>query len=170
MSASGYPREEFKLKRGFRMPNRGRRTLRKELERNPASRLTISQTERGGGSRRGPTECECQHGTHLNSTDDYPEIQNPKTSSRCPGQLGELCFTHLTKEGMPLLRYRTHDLPPHALRQMQCGRTFVRMDRILGRCDDMLIIRGVNVFPTQIEAVILSLKGLNPHYQPHRGT
>ena len=65
---------------------------------------------------------------------------------------------------MPLLRYRTHDLTALHYDRCQCGRTFVRMDRILGRCDDMLIIRGVNVFPTQIEAVILSLKEFEPHY------
>ncbi|MBM6992039.1 MAG: phenylacetate--CoA ligase, partial [Prevotella sp.] len=78
--------------------------------------------------------------------------------------VGELCFTHLTKEGMPLLRYRTHDLTSLHHERCACGRTFVRMDRILGRSDDMLIIRGVNVFPTQIEAVILSLKEFEPHY------
>src|SRR5574344_501661 len=80
------------------------------------------------------------------------------------GTLGELCFTHLTKEGMPLMRYRTHDLTALHYDKCACGRTSVRMDRILGRCDDMLIIRGVNVFPTQIEAVILSLKEFEPHY------
>jgi phenylacetate-CoA ligase len=75
-----------------------------------------------------------------------------------------LTFTHLTKEGMPLLRYRTHDLTALHYEKCQCGRTLVRMDRILGRCDDMLIIRGVNVFPSQIEAVILSLPEFEPHF------
>ncbi len=110
-------------------------------------------------------ECECQHGTHLNEDYYYPEIVDPSTGEPLPeGTLGELCFTHLTKEGMPLLRYRTHDLTTLHYDKCACGRTFVRMDRILGRCDDMLIIRGVNVFPTQIEAVILSLKEFEPHY------
>jgi phenylacetate-CoA ligase len=110
-------------------------------------------------------ECECQHGTHLNEDYYYPEIVDPNTGEPLPeGTQGELCFTHLTKEGMPLLRYRTHDLTALHYEKCSCGRTFVRMDRILGRCDDMLIIRGVNVFPTQIEAVILSLKEFEPHY------
>lgn len=110
-------------------------------------------------------ECECQHGTHLNEDYYYPEIVDPHTGESLPeGTTGELCFTHLTKEGMPLLRYRTHDLTALHYDKCSCGRTFVRMDRILGRSDDMLIIRGVNVFPTQIEAVILSLKEFEPHY------
>ena len=109
-------------------------------------------------------ECEHQCGTHLNEDYFYPEILNPETGEPMPeGQLGELTFTHLTKEGMPLLRYRTHDLTALHYEKCRCGRTLVRMDRILGRCDDMLIIRGVNVFPSQIEAVILSL----PEYEPH---
>ena len=79
------------------------------------------------------------------------------------GKGSGLTFTHLTKEGMPLLRYRTHDLTALHYEKCACGRTLVRMDRILGRCDDMLIIRGVNVFPSQIEDVILKL----PEYEPH---
>ena len=75
-----------------------------------------------------------------------------------------MAFPHLTKEGMPLLRYRTHDLTALHYDRCECGRTLVRMDRILGRCDDMLIIRGVNVFPSQIEAVILSLPEFEPHF------
>jgi phenylacetate-CoA ligase len=121
----------------------------------------------GLAERAGPGvgfECECQHGTHLNEDYFYPEILNPETVEPMPeGELGELTFTHLTKEGMPLLRYRTHDLTALHYDKCSCGRTLVRMDRILGRCDDMLIIRGVNVFPSQIEAVILSL----PEYEPH---
>ena len=109
-------------------------------------------------------ECEHQCGTHLSEDYFYPEILNPETGEPMPeGALGELTFTHLTKEGMPLLRYRTHDLTALHYEKCKCGRTLVRMDRILGRCDDMLIIRGVNVFPSQIEAVILSL----PEYEPH---
>ena len=109
-------------------------------------------------------ECEHQCGTHLNEDYFYPEILNPETGEPLPeGQFGELTFTHLTKEGMPLLRYRTHDLTALHYEKCACGRTLVRMDRILGRCDDMLIIRGVNVFPSQIEDVILKL----PEYEPH---
>ena len=166
MKASGYPREEFKLKRGAFGAEPWTENMRKELEKN----LGIKAYDIYGLSEvAGPGvgyECECQHGTHLNEDYYYPEIVDPKTSKPLPeGQLGELCFTHLTKEGMPLLRYRTHDLTALHHDKCECGRTFVRMDRILGRCDDMLIIRGVNVFPTQIEAVILSLKEFEPHYQ-----
>ena len=110
-------------------------------------------------------ECECQHGTHLNEDYYYPEIVDPKTGEPLPeGVTGELCFTHLNKEGMPLLRYRTHDLTALHYDKCACGRTLVRMDKIMGRCDDMLIIRGVNVFPSQIESVILSVEGFEPHY------
>ena len=110
-------------------------------------------------------ECEHQCGTHLSEDYFYPEILDPNTGEPLPeGTLGELTFTHLTKEGMPLLRYRTHDLTALHYEKCQCGRTLVRMDRILGRCDDMLIIRGVNVFPSQIEAVILSLPEFEPHF------
>ena len=110
-------------------------------------------------------ECECQHGTHLNEDHYFPEIVDPKTLEPvAPGETGELVFTHLTKEGMPLLRYRTKDLTALHYDKCSCGRTLVRMDRILGRSDDMLIIRGVNVFPTQIESVILEMPEFEPHY------
>ena len=166
MKESGYPRGEFNLKRGAFGAEPWTENMRKELE----DSLGIKAYDIYGLSEiAGPGvgyECEFQHGTHLNEDYYYPEIVDPKTSEPLPeGQLGELCFTHLTKEGMPLLRYRTHDLTALHYDKCSCGRTFVRMDRILGRCDDMLIIRGVNVFPTQIEAVILSLKEFEPHYQ-----
>ena len=110
-------------------------------------------------------ECECQNGTHLNEDHFFPEIIDPHTLQPVePGQTGELVFTHLTKEGMPLLRYRTKDLTALHYEKCSCGRTLVRMDRILGRSDDMLIIRGVNVFPTQIESVILEMAEFEPHY------
>ena len=106
-------------------------------------------------------ECECQHGTHLNEDHYFPEIIDPKTLEPvAPGETGELVFTHLTKEGMP----RTKDLTALHYDKCPCGRTLVRMDRILGRSDDMLIIRGVNVFPTQIESVILEMPEFEPHY------
>jgi phenylacetate-CoA ligase len=110
-------------------------------------------------------ECECQHGTHLNEDHYFPEVIDPNTLEPvAPGTTGELVFTHLTKEGMPLLRYRTRDLTALHYEKCDCGRTLVRMDRILGRSDDMLIIRGVNVFPTQIESVILEMKEFEPHF------
>lgn len=81
-----------------------------------------------------------------------------------PGQHGELVFTTLTKEGMPMIRYRTRDLTHLIYDKCECGRTAVRMGRILGRSDDMLIIRGVNVFPSQVESVILEMPEFEPHY------
>ena len=111
-------------------------------------------------------ECECQHGTHLNEDHYFPEIVDPNTLEPvAPGETGELVFTHLTKEGMPLLRYRTKDLTALHYDKCPCGRTLVRMDRILGRSDDMLIIKGVNVFPSQIESVLLKISKASPNYQ-----
>ncbi len=165
MKESGYPRDEFKLRVGAFGAEPWTENMRRELE----SLLGIKAYDIYGLSEvAGPGvgyECSFQCGTHLNEDYYYPEIVDPKTGEPLPeGTLGELCFTHLTKEGMPLLRYRTHDLTALHYDKCECGRTLVRMDRILGRCDDMLIIRGVNVFPTQIEAVILSLKEFEPHY------
>jgi phenylacetate-CoA ligase len=162
---SGYPKNEFKLRIGAFGAEPWTENMRKKLE----ASLNIKAYDIYGLSEiAGPGvgyECCCQHGTHLNEDYYYPEIVDPNTGEILPeGTTGELCFTHLTKEGMPLLRYRTHDLTALHYNRCECGRTLVRMDRILGRCDDMLIIRGVNVFPTQIEAVILSLKEFEPHY------
>ena len=162
---SEWPREDFRIRVGAFGAEPWTENMRQKLE----STLGIKAYDIYGLSEiAGPGvgyECECQNGTHLNEDYFYPEIVDPNTGEQLPeGTLGELCFTHLTKEGMPLLRYRTHDLTALHYDRCACGRTLVRMDRILGRCDDMLIIRCVNVFPTQIEAVILSLKEFEPHY------
>ena len=110
-------------------------------------------------------ECGCKNGSHIAEDHFYPEIIHPETGEVLPlGQEGELVLTTLTKTGMPLLRYRTKDLTALHYDKCSCGRTLVRMDRILGRSDDMLIIRGVNVFPTQIESVILEMPEFEPHY------
>ena len=110
-------------------------------------------------------ECQEQHGSHVNEDHFYPEIIDPETLEPLPyGQTGELVFTTLTKEGMPLLRYRTKDLTYLMEGKCKCGRTLVRMAPIMGRCDDMLIVRGINIFPTQVESVILEMKELEPHY------
>ena len=110
-------------------------------------------------------ECQMQNGSHINEDHFYPEIINPTTLEPLPaGQTGELVFTTLTKEGMPVLRYRTRDLCTLLPGTCDCGRTNVRMGRIQGRSDDMLIIRGINVFPSQVESVILSLPEFAPHY------
>ncbi|MCQ2162591.1 MAG: phenylacetate--CoA ligase [Bacteroidales bacterium] len=110
-------------------------------------------------------ECECQNGTHLWEDMFFPEIINPETLEPvAPGEFGELVFTSLCKEAMPILRYRTRDLTRLIYDKCECGRTAVRMDRILGRSDDMLIIRGVNVFPSQIEACLTEFPAYQPYY------
>lgn len=162
---SGLPRDEFKLKIGAFGAEPWTENMRHEIEQS----LGIKAYDIYGLSEiAGPGvgfECECQNGTHLNEDHYYPEIIDPNTLEPVePGKTGELVFTHLTKEGMPLLRYRTRDLTALHYDKCDCGRTLVRMDRILGRSDDMLIIRGVNVFPTQIESVILEMKEFEPHF------
>ena len=165
MQECEWSRDEFELKIGAFGAEPWTEEMRKKLEQS----LGIKAYDIYGLSEiAGPGvgyECEHQCGTHLNEDYFYPEILNPETGEPMPeGQLGELTFTHLTKEGMPLLRYRTHDLTALHYDKCKCGRTLVRMDRILGRCDDMLIIRGVNVFPSQIEDVILKQEEFEPHF------
>ncbi len=110
-------------------------------------------------------ECIEQNGSHINEDHFYPEIINPVTQERLPnGETGELVFTTLTKEGMPVIRYRTRDLCSLMRGTCSCGRTSVRMSRIAGRSDDMLIIRGINVFPSQVESVVLSMPEFAPRY------
>jgi phenylacetate-CoA ligase len=112
-------------------------------------------------------ECaEAQQGMHIFEDHFLPEIIDPITGEQLPpGASGELVFSTLTKEGIPLLRYRTRDICSLNYTPCVCGRTLVRMTRITGRSDDMLIIRGVNVFPSQIESILLETEGLTPHYQ-----
>ncbi len=111
-------------------------------------------------------ECEHHAGLHVNEDHFYAEVIDPATGKVLPdGAKGELVITTLTKEGTPVLRYRTRDITYLERTPCKCGRTTVRMHRVLGRTDDMLIIRGVNVFPSQIEEVILKVEGIEPHYQ-----
>jgi phenylacetate-CoA ligase len=111
-------------------------------------------------------ECwEEQNGLHINEDFFYPEIIDPDTGDILPpGDEGELVFTTINKYGQPLLRYRTRDISTLSYETCSCGRTLVKMARVSGRSDDMLIIRGVNVFPSQIESVILKREGVSPHY------
>ena len=112
-------------------------------------------------------ECaEGRNGLHVFEDHFIVEVINPQTGEVLPyGEEGELVFTTLTKEAFPLIRYRTRDISRLMPETCKCGRTFVRMDRVSGRSDDMLIIRGVNVFPSQIESVLMDVEGLEPHYQ-----
>jgi len=140
--------------------------MRKELE----ERLRIKAVDIYGLSEIiGPgvsSECiEAQSGLHVNEDHFYPEIINPETGEQLPyGQEGELVITSMSREAMPLIRYRTGDITSLNPEKCVCGRTTVRMRRVRGRADDMLIIRGVNVFPSQVESVLLRTKDVAPHY------
>jgi phenylacetate-CoA ligase len=110
-------------------------------------------------------ECEAQQGLHINEDFFYPEIIDPNTGKALPaGEKGELVFTTITREGTPLLRYRTRDITFIIEEPCSCGRTTRRMHRLFGRTDDMLIIRGVNVFPSQIEQALIEIEGTEPQY------
>ncbi|MBR2498223.1 MAG: phenylacetate--CoA ligase [Clostridia bacterium] len=111
--------------------------------------------------------CDCKFHTGLHVCEDhfYPEILNSATlTTQIPGETGELVFTTLTKEALPLIRYRTKDLTSIDYSTCQCGRTSARISRFKGRVDDMLIIRGVNVFPSQVEAALVDVEEVSPHY------
>jgi phenylacetate-CoA ligase len=162
---SGIPREEFKLKIGAFGAEPWTEGMRKELQ----AKLGIKAYDLYGLTEIiGPGvghECEHQNGTHLCEDHFYPEIVDPVTGEPLPpGATGELVFSTITKDGMPLLRFRTRDLTSLNYETCECGRTSVRMSRILGRSDDMMIIRGVNVFPSQVESVICEIPQLEPHY------
>jgi phenylacetate-CoA ligase len=111
-------------------------------------------------------ECSAQHGLHVNEDHFLIEIVNPETFEPVPdGEVGEVVFTTITKEGIPVIRYRTRDISRIIPGECSCGRTFKRMERVMGRTDDMIIVRGVNVFPSQIEQVLAGIEGVAPHYQ-----
>lgn len=165
LKGAPYKREEFKLKIGVFGAEPWTEAMRREIEES----LGIKAYDIYGLTEIiGPGvghECIYQNGTHLCEDHFFPEIINPETGEpAAKGETGELVFTTLTKTGMPLIRFRTRDLTSLNYETCDCGRTSVRMGRILGRSDDMLIIRGVNVFPSQVEAVICELPELEPHY------
>lgn len=165
MAKTGIPREEFKLRIGIFGAEPWTENMRKEIE----AKMNINAYNIYGLSEiMGPGvshECEEKDGSHIIDDHFFPEIISPDTLEQLPyGEQGELVFTTLTKEGLPLLRYRTKDLCTLTPEACKCGRTSVRMSRIVGRSDDMLIIRGVNVFPSQIESVILEMEEFEPHY------
>ena len=111
-------------------------------------------------------ECENKNGLHIFEDAFLAEVIDPATGEPLPmGEQGELVFTTINKFGMPLIRYRTRDITMLTDEECSCGRTHVRMSRVRGRTDDMLIIRGVNVFPQQIETVLMQIEGISPHYQ-----
>ncbi len=139
--------------------------MRNEIE----SRLNITAHDIYGLSEiMGPgVACDCKYHSGLHICEDYfyPEIIDPKTLEPvADGETGELVFTTLTKEGIPLIRYRTKDLTSITHERCECGRTSARISRFKGRSDDMLIIRGVNVFPSQVEAALVDVEEVTPHY------
>ncbi len=141
-----------------------------EMRRLIEMRLGITDTQNYGLTEiTGPGvsfECLAFEGMHINEDHFYPEIIDPVTGETLPeGEEGELVLTTLSKEGIPMLRYRTKDITHLHYEPCSCGRTLVRMDLVRGRSDDMMIIRGVNVFPSQIEAVLMTIHGIGPHYQ-----
>jgi len=158
-------KNELKLKSGVFGAEPWTENMRKQIE----SKLGIKAFDIYGLSEViGPGvayECECQNGLHICEDHFIPEIIDPETGEVLPeGSSGELVFTTITKEGLPLIRYRTRDISSLTFEKCECGRTNVRMSKPCGRTDDMLIIRGVNVFPSQIESVLLEIGNTAPHY------
>lgn len=161
----GYKKDDLKLKIGIFGAEPWTNEMRDEIER----RLGIKAYDIYGLSEiMGPgVSMACKHdcGLHIQADNFIAEIINPETGKRVPeGETGELVFTCITKEALPLIRYRTRDLSALHTEKCACGRTMPRMDKITGRSDDMLIIRGVNVFPSQIESVLLKFSSVEPHY------
>jgi phenylacetate-CoA ligase len=163
---NGYRRDDLKLRIGVFGAEPWTESMRREIE----SKLRIKAIDIYGLSEIiGPgvaSECSEQNGLHINEDHFFPEIIDPETLQPLPeGKIGELVFTTITKEGLPLIRYRTRDLTRLTYEKCKCGRTLVRMEKCLGRSDDMLIIRGVNLFPSQVETVLLQMSETKPHYQ-----
>ena len=163
----GLDLKKFKLRVGIFGAEPWSERMRDEIQK----RLNIKALDIYGLSEViGPgVSCECieaQSGLHVYEDHFLVEVIDPETGEALPpGEEGELVFTTLTKEAFPLIRYRTRDISRLIPEPCVCGRTFYRMARVTGRTDDMLIIRGVNVFPSQIEHVLLNIEGLEPHYQ-----
>ena len=165
LAEKGYKPEDNKLKAGIF----GAEPWTEEMRRSIEKSLGIKAYDIYGLTEiSGPGvafECEEQKGMHINEDHFYVEIIDPDTGEVLPdGSKGELVFTCLDKEGFPLLRYRTRDICVLSREKCSCGRTHVRMTKPMGRSDDMMIIRGVNVFPSQIETVLLK-EGYTPNYQ-----
>jgi phenylacetate-CoA ligase len=163
--AEGYPPGSLSLRFGHFGGEPWTEELRAAIERE----LGITAFNNYGLSEvMGPGvagECHVRQGMHIAEDHFAVECLDPETLAPVPdGQVGELCFTSLTREAMPVIRYRTRDLAALDRSTCPCGRTGVRMGRVLGRSDDMLIIRGVNVFPSQVEEALLRVEGAAPHY------
>ncbi|MGD0264218.1 MAG: phenylacetate--CoA ligase [Candidatus Methylomirabilota bacterium] len=167
MAEEGVEPSQLRLKCGLFGAEPWTEGMRREIEK----KLHIHALDIYGLSEViGPgvaSECiEEKHGLHVFEDHFIPEVIDPETGKPLPhGEAGELVFTTLTKEAFPVLRYRTRDISRLLPTACSCGRTLLRMERISGRTDDMLIIRGVNVFPSQIESVLMAVEGVEPYYQ-----
>jgi len=166
LEREGIPKEDIKLKAGVLGAEMWTEEMRDEIER----KLNIDALNIYGLTEIiGPgvaNECMEKNGLHIFEDHFYPEIINPNTlETLSDGEKGELVLTTLTREGMPVLRFRTRDITTLRKDECGCGRTHVKMDRITGRSDDMLKIRGVIVFPSQIERALLKIEGIHPQYQ-----
>ena len=160
------PKNDLKIRLGLFGGEGSSEAIREEIQRS----WGMLATENYGMSELiGPGvsgECICLKGMHINEDHFIPEIIDPVTEEVLPpGEKGELVITTITKEALPLIRYRTKDITRLMYEPCECGRTLVRMAKIEGRTDDMLIIRGVNVFPSQIEEVLLNFAEIGPHYE-----
>lgn len=158
-------RSKFKIKAGLFGAEPWTEKMREEIER----RWQIEAYDIYGLSEIiGPgvaNDCYLKKGLHVFEDHFIPEIINPETGETLPyGEKGEIVFTTITKEGIPLIRYRTRDISMLTAEPCKCGRTHVRMHKIMGRSDDMIIIRGVNVFPSQVETILLEIGDTQPHY------
>ncbi len=165
LKEAGYKPEDNKLKAGIFGAEPWTEEMRRDIEKSLGIKAYdiygLTETTGPGVS----FECEAQAGMHINEDHFIPEIIDPETEEVLPyGEKGELVFTSITKEGFPLLRYRTRDICVLTREKCSCGRTLVKMSKPMGRSDDMMIIRGVNVFPSQIETVLLK-EGYTPNYQ-----
>ncbi len=162
----GLKKADFKLRAGIFGAEPWSENMRQQIE----TRLGITAIDIYGLSEIiGPgvaVECEEKCGLHIFEDHFIPEIIDPVSGAVLPyGQKGELVFTTLTKEALPIIRYRTRDITTLTVEPCLCGRTHVRMAKVTGRSDDMIIVRGVNVFPTQVESVLLEIGETEPHYQ-----
>lgn len=165
LKEKGYKPEENKLKAGIFGAEPWTEEMRHDIEKSLGIKAydIYGLTESSGPGVA--FECCEQNGMHINEDHFYAEIIDPDTGEVLPeGSKGELVFTSLDKEAFPLIRYRTRDITILTREKCSCGRTFIKMKKPMGRSDDMMIIRGVNVFPSQIEAVLLN-KGYAPNYQ-----
>ncbi len=163
---SGYPMSDYKLKLGILGSEPCTIAMRTQIEQNLNIRVSdnYGMTELGGPGVSG--DCEARDGMHFAEDHFLPEIIDTDTGKRLgENEVGELVVTTLTRKGMPVLRYRTKDITKLNYAPCSCGRTHCRMAKTMGRTDDMLIIKGVNVFPTQIENILINIEDIAPHYQ-----